>query len=110
MMIVRESEVQTEPYSPDYRVAQDTKPELLALASLTVGQGLPVGMAELEMIERARAKRQWAASLPMGVDEASFKKRMSMLKEMELQEWALREAEIKRCVDFIDRRVISIFT
>jgi Cilia- and flagella-associated protein 91 len=58
--------------------------------------GLPVGMAELEMIERARVKRQWELSLPLVTDEASFKKRLAMMEEMELREWQERESEIQK--------------
>jgi hypothetical protein len=58
--------------------------------------GLPVGMAELEMIERARAKRAWETMLPQVVDQESFQKRLKMMEEMELREWQEREDEIRR--------------
>ncbi|KAJ1551277.1 Cilia- and flagella-associated protein 91, partial [Nowakowskiella sp. JEL0078] len=91
----RESEAQTDPYSPEYIIRPDTAPpELLALATLTFGAGLPVGMAELEMIERARAKRAWEASLPKVVSQETFEKRLKMMEEMELLEWQEREEEI----------------
>ncbi|KAJ3302204.1 Cilia- and flagella-associated protein 91 [Kappamyces sp. JEL0829] len=93
----RVSETQTDPYSPDYIFKpNDPPPELLALASLSYGHGLPAGMAELEMIERARVKRVWEASLPIVTDQASFEKRLKMMEEMELKEWEERELEIKR--------------
>ncbi|XP_044184978.1 uncharacterized protein LOC122965084 isoform X2 [Acropora millepora] len=41
----RDSETQTDPYTPEYVVRP--------------GRGLPAGLAEVEMIERARAKRAW---------------------------------------------------
>ena len=69
---------------------------MLTLATLTYGAGLPAGVAELEMIERARAKRAWEATLPNAVDEASFKVRLKMMEDMELKEWRNREEEIKR--------------
>ncbi|KAJ3111548.1 Cilia- and flagella-associated protein 91 [Phlyctochytrium bullatum] len=95
----RESEAQTDPYSPEYIVpANAAPPELLALATLTYGMGLPAGMAELEMIERARAKRAWEAMLPKVTDQESFEKRLRMMEEMELKEWQEREEEIKRSV------------
>jgi hypothetical protein len=94
----RESEAQTDPYSPDYVLPQGSsaQPELLALATLSYGQGLPAGMAEIEMIERARAKKLWEQNLPEASDKESFEKRLKMMEEMELKEWAYREAEIKR--------------
>lgn len=93
----RESEAQTDPYSPEYILpAGSTPPELLALATLTYGLGLPAGVAELEMIERARAKRAWEATLPLAVDNESFEKRLKMMEDMELREWQEREDEIRR--------------
>lgn len=93
----RISETQTDPYSPDYIFKPtDSPPELLALASLSYGQGLPAGMAELEMIERARTKRVWEQSLPIVTDQASFERRLKMMEDMELQEWNDREVEIKK--------------
>ncbi|KAI9353251.1 solute carrier, TRAMD3 or PAT1-domain-containing protein [Zopfochytrium polystomum] len=95
--VYRESEAQTDPYSPEYILRPGSAPpELLALATLTYGMGLPAGMAELEMIERARAKRAWEAQLPKVVDEETFQKRLKMMEEMELKEWQEREDEIKR--------------
>jgi hypothetical protein len=63
---------------------------------LVYGSGLPVGMAELEMIERARQKREWEKSLPEVTDQESFEKRLRMMEEMELKEWKERELEIRR--------------
>jgi hypothetical protein len=80
-------------------VDAQTQPDILALATLTYGQGLPVGPAELDMIERARAKRVWEASLPPITDAESFEKRLKMMEQMELKEWAFREKEIKRIQD-----------
>lgn len=72
------------------------QPEILALATLTYGHGLPAGLAELEMIERARAKRAWEANLPPVTDEKSFQRQMKMMEEMELAEWTEREREMER--------------
>lgn len=92
----RDSEVQTDPYSPEYVVCQDSIPELLTLASLTWGRGLPAGQAEVEMIERAREKRAWEATLPLLSDTAQFEKRRKMMNAMERKEWAFREQEIEK--------------
>ncbi|XP_037344216.2 cilia- and flagella-associated protein 91 isoform X2 [Pungitius pungitius] len=93
----RESETQTDPYSPEYAVQPGTSPsELLQLASLTWGCGLPAGLAEVEMIERARAKRAWEATLPPLDDLSQLDKRRRMMEEMEVKEWAFREGEIQK--------------
>ncbi|ORZ37970.1 solute carrier, TRAMD3 or PAT1-domain-containing protein [Catenaria anguillulae PL171] len=98
----RESGAQTDPYSPEYILAStstSTRPEILALAHLKHGQGLPAGLQEVEMIERARAKREWEKTLPAVTDDASFQRRLRMMEAMELSEWAEREKEIKRLQD-----------
>lgn len=94
----RDSEAQTEPYSPDYVVRPGSQPELLTLATLSYGQGLPAGLAEVEMIERARAKRVWEATLPPLSDLSQLERRQMMMEEQERKEWAFREGEIERWV------------
>ena len=61
-----------------------------------VGHGLPAGLAEVEMIERARAKRAWEATLPPLNDLSQLDKRRKMMEEQERKEWAFREGEIKK--------------
>ncbi|KAM6223960.1 cilia- and flagella-associated protein 91 [Rhynchocyon petersi] len=95
----RDTDVQTDPYSPEYIVCQDSIPELLTLATLTWGRGLPAGQAEVEMIERAREKRIWEATLPTLHDTTQFEKRRKMMNEMEMKEWAFREQEIQKLQD-----------
>ncbi|XP_043852507.1 cilia- and flagella-associated protein 91 isoform X2 [Dromiciops gliroides] len=92
----RDSETQTDPYTPEYVVCQDTIPEILTLATLTWGRGLPAGLAEVEMIERAREKRAWEATLPPLSNDALFNKRRKMMNDMERKEWAFREHEIEK--------------
>ncbi|RKP21349.1 hypothetical protein ROZALSC1DRAFT_20590, partial [Rozella allomycis CSF55] len=99
--VFRESYAQTDPFSPDFVLAKDIDPEkqmpeLLSLASLTFQNGLPVSIAELDMIERARAKREWEKTLPEVVDDESFERRLKMMEEMEIIEWQEREREIER--------------
>ncbi|XP_028249364.1 cilia- and flagella-associated protein 91 isoform X2 [Parambassis ranga] len=96
----RENETQTDPYSPAYVLRPGTTPsELLQLAALTWGHGLPAGLAEVEMIERARAKRAWEATLPPPNDMSQLDKRRRMMEEMEAKEWAFREGEIQKLQD-----------
>ncbi|XP_069744579.1 cilia- and flagella-associated protein 91 isoform X2 [Narcine bancroftii] len=92
----RDSETQTDPYSPEYAVRPGSAPELLTLAALKFGRGLPAGLAEVEMIQRARAKRVWEASLPPLSDRWQFEKRKKMMEEMERNEWTFREQEIEK--------------
>uniref|UniRef100_A0A8C3WYN5 Cilia- and flagella-associated protein 91 n=1 Tax=Catagonus wagneri TaxID=51154 RepID=A0A8C3WYN5_9CETA len=92
----RDGEAQTDPYSPEYVICQDSIPELLTLATLTWGRGLPAGQAEVEMIERAREKRAWEATLPPLSDTSQFEKRRRMMNAMERKEWAFREQEIEK--------------
>ncbi|XP_006905649.1 cilia- and flagella-associated protein 91 [Pteropus alecto] len=92
----RDADVQTDPYSPEYVVYQDSIPELLTLATLTWGRGLPAGQAEVEMIERAREKRAWEATLPSLSDTSQFENRRKMMDAMERKEWAFREQEIEK--------------
>lgn len=61
-----------------------------------IGRGLPAGLAEVEMIERARAKRAWEASLPPLSDSEQMEKRRRMMEEQERKEWAFREQEIEK--------------
>ncbi len=57
---------------------------------------MPAGLAEVEMIERARAKREWEATLPPLNDVSQLEKRKRMMDEMERKEWMLREQEIEK--------------
>ncbi|XP_073165474.1 cilia- and flagella-associated protein 91 isoform X3 [Lepidochelys kempii] len=95
----RDGEAQTDPYSPEYVVPLGSIPELLTLAILTWGRGLPAGQAEVEMIERAREKRAWEATLPPLSDLSQTEKRRKMMDDMERKEWAFREQEIEKLQD-----------
>lgn len=59
------------------------------------GSGLPAGLAEIEMIERAREKRRWQESLPPLDDPNQLLHRRDMMEEQERKEWEYRENEIK---------------
>ncbi|NXG66865.1 CFA91 protein, partial [Hemiprocne comata] len=92
----RDGETQTDPYSPQYVISSGSVPELLTLATLTWGRGLPAGLAEVEMIERAREKRAWEATLPAMDNASNIAKRRKMMEDMERKEWAFREQEIEK--------------
>jgi len=97
--LLRESEVQTDPYTPDFVVPGGTDPEdleILQLAKLKHNRGLPITLKEVELIERARFKKTFLASLPPITDEASFNLRKRMMEGQELREFRYREEEIQR--------------
>lgn len=94
--IFRESETQTDPWTSEYTVRPGSAPEVLTLMSLTHQHGLPAGLNEVIMIERARAKRKWEASLPDIADESKRVERMKMMEEQEALEWKWREEEIEQ--------------
>ena len=58
--------------------------------------GLPAGLDEVQVIERAREKRVFEAMLPPITDEASFDARRRLLQEQELREWNEREDAIAK--------------
>ncbi|KAK5637774.1 hypothetical protein RI129_000045 [Pyrocoelia pectoralis] len=96
----RESSAQTIPWQPsNYIITDDSNPELLMLDFLKWGSGLPAGMHEVRLIERARMKRAWENSLPPVTDEASLEKRRALTEAMERDEWAFREQEIQDIQD-----------
>ena len=69
---------------------------MYTLYSPLIGHGLPAGLAEVEMIERAREKRAWEATLPPLSDPSQSEKRRKMMEEQERKDWAYREQEIEK--------------
>nr|CAD7453770.1 unnamed protein product [Timema tahoe] len=80
----RESETQTIPWAPPHVGSS----EVLTLAMLSWGHGLPAGVHEVEIIQRARVRRAWE-----GVDTED------VLHAVERDEWAFREREIQEIHD-----------
>ncbi|XP_033211672.1 cilia- and flagella-associated protein 91-like isoform X2 [Belonocnema kinseyi] len=93
----RENETQTSPWEPSYKISPGHNPEVLALAHLTWKEGLPVGMHEVEIINRMRIRRAWESILPPMDSETNIKLRASIMTALEADHWSFREAEI----DFI---------
>ena len=98
--VYRESGSQTMPYSPD--VLLDAVPsaevaELLSLqSSLTYANGrLPAMLDAVELVEAAREKQRWEASLPPLDSAAGYAERKRLVEEREWSEWALKEAHIR---------------
>ncbi|KAF0688214.1 Aste57867_20084 [Aphanomyces stellatus] len=96
----RDSEAQTVPYTPDFTIpVGGPTPEIATLTSFSYENGLPAGLAEIELIGRNRQKRAFEAALPPMTDEASFELRKRMMEQQEKSEWAFREVEIDRVHD-----------
>merc|ERR1719204_2632482 len=100
--LYRESDTQTDPYSPDYFVQAGHNPEVLTLMNLAYGQGLPASETELKMIERTRQKRVFEQMLPPPADEFNLEMRAALMEAQEFREWADREQSIR---DIQERRL-----
>ncbi|EFA13217.2 Protein MAATS1-like Protein [Tribolium castaneum] len=94
----RESSVQTSPWEPSIVFNGDTEPELLKLDFLKWGSGLPPGMHEVQLLERARMKRAWEERCEVRTAE-DLEKRRTIIAAMERDEWAFREQEIQDIQD-----------
>ncbi|KAL4472978.1 hypothetical protein ABPG72_020672 [Tetrahymena utriculariae] len=92
----RESETQTDPFTPKCFVRDGDHPEVMELKDYKYGKGLPASIEELEQIELNREKVWFENSLPPISDEASFNLRRKLMKEQELREWSKKENEIKK--------------
>jgi len=93
--VYRESEAQTDPYSPDYQLSSAQVPEVVTLTNLTFGAGLPATEAELQAIERTRQKRLFQRMLPPPSDEFGMEVRVQLMEAQEFREWADRERTIR---------------
>lgn len=70
----------------------DESPEVLTIAHLTWGHGLPAGVHEVEIINRMRMKRAWEAILPPMDNQTNIRTRTTIIEAMEIDDWAFREA------------------
>lgn len=93
--VYRESETQTNPYTPEYFLKDGDDPEVLMLKGLTHDKGLSAGPKEIEMLEHARLKRELETNMLPFTDEACFLIRKKMMENQELREYKLREAEME---------------
>nr|XP_023022297.1 cilia- and flagella-associated protein 91-like [Leptinotarsa decemlineata] len=92
----RESSAQTEPWEPPYKIIGKGDPEILKLEFLKWGSGLPAGMHEVRLIERARMKAAWEKSIQPDIkNENSLVQFRDYLEALERDEWAFREQEIR---------------
>eukprot|EP00628_Pelagophyceae_sp_CCMP2097_P023352 CAMPEP_0184224330 /NCGR_PEP_ID=MMETSP0976-20121227/19690_1 /TAXON_ID=483370 /ORGANISM="non described non described, Strain CCMP2097" /LENGTH=543 /DNA_ID=CAMNT_0026529263 /DNA_START=54 /DNA_END=1685 /DNA_ORIENTATION=- len=92
----RESETNTDAYSPEYTLdPSKPAPQILMLAGLSKAAGtLPAGAREVAMLEHAQAKRRLEDSLPPATDEASHFLRRRLLELQEVREFELRQREV----------------
>ncbi|KAJ8919870.1 hypothetical protein NQ315_006399 [Exocentrus adspersus] len=82
--------------NPPYVVVGQGDPEILKLDFLKYGSGLPAGMHEMQLIERARMKAAWETNMKIDPkDEASLVRFREYMEAIELDEWAFREKEIQ---------------
>jgi hypothetical protein len=95
----RESDTQTDPYTPDYFVEEGQQPEVLAIMELRYGEGLPAGAGEVHMIDRVQRRKRVEANLPQGSDPQAMNERLVALEALEKLEWEEREAHIKGLQD-----------
>ena len=107
----RESETQTIAYEPEYVLPEtmslkqrvlDEKfnlnglPETLIMKDLGIVTGLTPGVAEVEALERARAKRSFESRLPPLNDLSQMGVRQRMMNLWEHHEMEMRDDELKR--------------
>jgi len=93
--IYRESEAQTDPYSPEHVLPVNAVPEILTLTHLTYGAGLPAALSDIQIIERTRQKRIFENMLPPSTDEFSYGLRSRLMEAKEIRAWAEREKQIE---------------
>jgi hypothetical protein len=97
--VYRESEAQTDPYTPDFVIPEGATEaeaaEILSLRHMTFANGaLPAGVNEVREIIEMRAQHAFDEALPTGTDEASLALRKQMLERREMAGLRKREAEI----------------
>lgn len=67
---------------------------LKSINNCCLGSGLPVGVHELRLIERARMKRKWEQALPPLTRPETITTRRMIVEAIERDEWAFREQVI----------------
>ena len=100
--LFRESEAQTDPAALGEIEEDGNFTELKDLNEFKYGNGLPVSMYEIELIEKARERRAFMDALPPLSDEviillikACFNLRSRLMQEQEFREWMQKEKDYK---------------
>ena len=98
----RDSETQTDPYSPDIcfdGMNEKDKIEILSLQNLTYGHGLPATKVDIARIIRARERREEGALLPPIKDERTALIHKKFLEDQEMKDFKVREEELNEEID-----------
>lgn len=82
---------------PDAIIGKDEikTPELIHVANLIHDNDKLPGIFEVEIVERARKRREWESSLPPIKTFRDWNKRRCVLEAFEWEEWVARETEIE---------------
>lgn len=96
--LYRESSAQTLPWLPEaiLRQQENKTPELLQMAGMIDGNEYP-GEKEIEIIERARCRREWEERLPPITSPDELTKRKPVMEAFEWDQLMQQETEIDRC-------------
>lgn len=93
----RESEAQTNPYSPEYVVKNDQKHEILLLEKYAFENGhLTITQDELDVINYLRERARRVQSLPEGSTNEVIARRQRMLEEIHRDDAAVNENYIRK--------------
>lgn len=95
----RESSAQTNPWMPDAVIGDgmNETPEIIEIAQLITSDTFP-GLIEVELIERARRKREWEAYLNKNhKPEEDWEQKKKTLEIIEWEELMAHEADIHNC-------------
>ena len=93
----RESDCQTDPYSPEYIIKENTQPDILLVDNvfdLKQKDGIHVTNKEVKRILELRNKKHLYDNLPPFTDEMSVLLRQRLLEDQELREMKLHVMEI----------------
>ena len=97
----RDSEQQTDPYSPDFdpdSIEEGFEPEVWHLRDMKYGDLLPAHAETMELVHRGRDQREWEAKLPplVGSTKAQLALRKRLMEEREIFLWGRREKDIRK--------------
>lgn len=97
----REQSAQTKPWMPNAIIGERCPgtPEIVYVADLLSAdtEGTPPGRHEVEIVERARKRRQWERSLPPIATFTDWDRRRVVMEAFEWEEWLGREHQIEYC-------------
>ncbi|CAO1319949.1 unnamed protein product [Diamesa serratosioi] len=94
----RESSAQTKPWLPKACLMDEhmDMPEVIFVTDLLESISYP-GLREVEIIERARKRRNWELALPPIKIAEEIPTRVAAIEAFEFEEWMAREKDINEC-------------